>query len=115
MYPKLDPRPVQLFLCSGKASIKISREKIAAAYAGACAAKERILRENTPLFPLEIPFKELYNDVMPTCIEAANNVGLSAVPETLEYWNPGKHINEMLRERIEEHFDNPWYPFFEDD
>lgn len=93
--------------------LKIPRKQIAAAYAGAWATKEGVVRESSPLFPLAMSFKELYDEVMPACIEAANKVGLSAVPETLEHWNPGKRMNALLRERLEHH-NNPWYPFFEE-
>ena len=112
MYPKLNPDPIYLQF-NGR-ELTIPREKIMASFAGAWAAKECVLDQ---LFEALVPprsFKEHYQEVIPACITAANQVGVSATVDTLEYWNPGKHINERIKDRLQ-HQDNPFYPFFEED
>lgn len=112
MYPKLNPEPVSLYI--GEKSVTIPRGKIASAFAGAQAAKENMLWESNPLTATGMSFRERYEKNMPACIRAANDVGLSATVETLEYWRPGKDIDHLLRDKAE-HSDNPFYPFFDED
>jgi len=112
MYPKLKPEPVSLQI-NGKV-YKIPRNCIVAAYAGALAAKEEKLWGSNPLTANHLTFKVIYQASIPECIQAANMLGLSAVPETLDYWNPCKSADVLLREQ-QEHSDNPFYPFFEKD
>ena len=112
MYPKIRPEPV--CMCVNNKSFAIPRKSLASAYAGACAAKEEILFESNPLTSTGETFRSRYEKNMPACIVAANNVGLSAVLETVEYWRPRKELDTMLKDRAE-HADNPFYPFFEED
>lgn len=113
MYPKLNPDPVSVTI--GEKTLRLPRKHLSAAYAGAYAAKECTLWESNPLTQgLEVTFREKYNEVMPACIVAANNVGLSAVCETLDHWNPGKSTDRLLKDRLG-HPDNPAYPFFDED
>lgn len=114
MYPKLNPDPVFLFLCSGERMIRVDRKHVAGAYAGAWAAKECVLKRNNPLFPYKPTFEEEYQNVYPACIEASNKVGMSATPETIEHFNPSKGTTLLLKEQAE-HSDNPFYPFFEEE
>lgn len=106
MFPKLSPEPVYLFI--NGVELKMPREKIAASYAGSCAAKELMVQESYGF--IFSTFQEEYKKTMPACIEAANKVGLSATVDTLDYWYPGKCNEHLLRERAE-HPDNPNYPF----
>lgn len=113
MYPTLNPEPVDLYI--NDTMIRIPRKMIAASYAGAWSAKECSINNGIPLLRhFKTSFKDKYRELMPECIVAANNIGLSATIEILEYWNPGKQANEFLKERAK-HTDNPWYPFFEED
>lgn len=112
MFPKLNPEPVLVDI--NRKIYNTPREKIAAAYAGACAAKEGILSEMSGGLLPDISFKEHYIKALPGCINAANQVGLSATVETLDYFNPGKILNHLIADKLE-HKDNPFYPFFEED
>jgi hypothetical protein len=112
MYPKLNNEPVALSI--NEKTFIIPRKTLASAFAGALAAKSNLLWESIPLTRTGENFKSRYQKVMPSCISAANFVGLSATMETLEYWRPGKEIDQLLKDRIE-HTDNPFYPFLEED
>jgi len=112
MYPKLNPEPI--FLSVQNHEYKIPRDKIASSFAGAMAAKECILAEMSPMLIGEVSFHDKYAEVMPICINAANQVGLSAVVETLDFYNPGKGLDNLIKKRLE-HMDNPFYPFLEED
>jgi hypothetical protein len=94
--------------------LRVPRDKIAAAFAGAKAAKEQISMDLNLLTRGDFTFQYLYKESMPACIVAANRVGLSATVETLDYCNPSAGINNFLRDQIA-HKDNPYYPFFEDE
>lgn len=113
MYPKLNHGPVlvdfnQRMYC-------LPRNRIAAAYAGATAAKECLLWELSGfLIGTQTSFIEQYDKAYPACIVAANQIGLSATVETLDYHNPGNSLNYFIKEKME-HSDNPFYPFFEED
>jgi len=111
MYPKLREEPVDIDF-NGEV-LRIPRDKIVSAYAGAWAAKE-CLSNSLNALTLETSFKEQYVRVYPYCIEAANRVGLSATGDTLDFHNPAKGINSFLKDQLE-HLDNPYYPFFEED
>lgn len=112
MFPKLNSEPV--YLLFHEKSFLVPRDKVASAFAGACAAKEIALWESNPLTSTGETFKDRYWKIMPASIVAANNVGLSATVETLEHWHPGKDIDMLLKDRTE-HPHNPFYPFFEED
>lgn len=111
MYPKLNPEPLDIYFKEDM--YIIPRKTLAAAYAGAMAAKNSIIDEMCPLLTPR-SFKEHYDEAWPGCIEAANMAGLSATVETLEFFNPGKSLNYQIQDRLE-HSDNPYYPFFEED
>jgi hypothetical protein len=110
MYPKLHPEPVYVDINSRV--YKTPRDKIAAAYAGAIAFKECLIWELSAILGVTT-FKEQYDKAMPACITAANQVGLSATVDTLEYHNPGKGLEIFIKDKLE-HKDNPFYPFFEE-
>ena len=94
MFPKINPEPVHI---NFKGNIlKIPRNMLASAWAGAIAAKECLLWNDLYAFPFKTSFKEQYIKAMPGCINAANATGLSATIETLEYYNPGKGTNSAL-------------------
>lgn len=109
MYPKLCPEPVALDINS--IVYRIPRNKIMAAFAGAMAAKECLLNELSSGFLGNTTFKEQYDKAVPGCIVAANQVGLSATVETLDYYNPANSLNAFIRDKLA-HKDNPMYPFF---
>lgn len=112
MYPELNSEPV--LICKENGSVRVPRKAIASSYAGAWSSKELLLWNDNPLMGgVKISFSDKYRELMPACIEAANKVGLSATWELIDYWNPGKGTDRLLRERLE-HSDNPFYPFFED-
>jgi hypothetical protein len=113
VYPKLLPDPVDVDI-NGRI-LRIPRDKIASAFAGAVAARELMLKEMSGFSDtFTSTFKEEYQEAMPACITAANQVGLSATSETLDYWNPAVPLGRFVREKLE-HKDNPFYPFLEED
>lgn len=112
MYTKLKAEPVDLYL--NDKIFMVPREKIAAAYAGAMAAKECLINELSSFCFPGCTFLYQYKKSYPACITAANNIGLSATVETFDYWNPGKGLNNFLKDRLE-HKDTSYYPFFEED
>jgi hypothetical protein len=112
MFPKLNEKPVAVDV--NGTIFMIAREKIAASYAGAWAAKECLSKELSAFFSKDsIDFQNEYKKVYPNCVVAANDVGLSATVETLEYFNPCT-VTRFLEEQLENK-DNPFYPFFEED
>lgn len=112
MYPKLCSEPVSVDF--NQRVYQIPREKIAAAFAGAMAAKECLLTELNAALVGRTTFKEQWDKAYPACITAANKVGLSATVDTLDFWNPGRTLNSLIEDRLK-HLDNPFYPFFEED
>ena len=109
---KLNKEPV--LVCTEEKTYLVPRDKIAAAYAGAVAAKECLIKELSA-FMSESSFEEEYNKAMQECIACANKVGLSTTLDLLgDHFNPAISRNYFLNDLIE-HKDNPYYPFFDDD
>lgn len=112
MYPKLNNERVSVDF--NQRVYQIPREKIAAAFAGAMAAKECMLWELNAALLGRTTFKEQWDKAYPACIIVANKVGLSATVDTLDFWNPSRALSSLIKDRLK-HKDNPFYPFFEED
>ena len=88
MQPEQSPELVCIFHHNQK--WMMPREKIAAAYAGAYASWEQIANEESGVALRHKSFAEQYQEIMPACIFAANELGSATTVNLMEEFHPGK-------------------------
>jgi hypothetical protein len=113
MYQKLKQTHIDLFLedCS---KVRVCTEAIVAAYAGATATKELLLKEGNPLTKGLSSFSIEFSICQEDAIASTNLLGLSTTFETMEAFHPARVTDILLKEQSENK-DNPYWPFFDED